>query len=142
MDIYRQQEAWDSLQYMANTTLEIDPNDQKARQYLEASKQRVSALDAYIIEANNHKTPQNYLDLSLQLYNRGMYEKCIDACVEALKLKPDYADAYSNMCAAYNNLKQWDKAIDACSQALRIDSQHVLARGNYNWAKKQKILTK
>ena len=140
MDIYQDQESWDSLKFMADKTLEIDPENKRAKQYLEASIKRVSKLDASIIQASNNKKPEDYLNLSLELYNKGLYEKSIEACEEALKLKPDYADAYNNMCAAYNNLKQWDKAIDACNHALKLNPLHKLAIGNLNWAQSQKKL--
>lgn len=142
MDIYQEKESWDSLKYWANTTLEIDPNNQRAKQFLDASNKRVSKLDATIIQAANNNTPESYLNLSLQFFNKGLYEKCIEACQEAIKLKPGYADAYSNMGAAYNNLKQWDKAIEACNRALKSDPQHKLANGNLNWAKGKKLLSK
>ena len=135
MSIYQEKESWDSLKYLANTTLEIDPNNQRAKQFLDASNKRVSKLDATITQAADNNTPESYLNLSLQFFNKGLYEKCIEACQEAIKLKPGYADAYSNMCAAYNNLKQWDKAIEACNRALKSDPQHKLANGNLNWAK-------
>lgn len=142
MSIYEEKESWDSLKYLANTTLEIDPNNQRAKQFLDASNKRVSKLDATITQAANNNTPENYLNLSLQLFNKGLYAKCIEACQEAITLKPGYADAYSNMCAAYNNLKQWDKAIEACNKALKSDPQHKLANGNLNWALGQKRLSK
>jgi protein O-mannosyl-transferase len=54
------------------------------------------------------------------------------------KTQPDYADAYSNICASYNQLKQWDKAIEACNKALKIAPDNKLANGNLNWAKGEK----
>lgn len=142
MQIYQEKELWDSLKDMAEKTLELDPQNKSAKEYLEAGNARKSKLDNAIIQASNNKTPEDYLNLSLQFYNKAQYLKCIDACEEAIKLKPDYAAAYSNMCAAYNNLKQWDKAIEACNHALKIDPQHKLANGNLNWAKNQKKLAK
>ena len=61
---------------------------------------------------------------------------------KALTFQPDYAAAYSNMAAAYNQLKQWDNAIDACNKALKIDPQFKLALGNLNWAKDEKAKSK
>lgn len=87
---------------------------------------------------NNKLTAENYLNLSLEYYQKGQYEECIKACKKAILLKPDYADAYSNICASYNQLKEWDKAIEACNIALKINPQHKLANGNLNWAKNEK----
>ena len=83
-------------------------------------------------------TAADYLNLSLTFYNEKKYEKCIEACKNAIKLKPDYADAYSNIGASYNMLKQWDKGIEACKKALEIDPTHKLAMGNLNWAIKNR----
>jgi tetratricopeptide (TPR) repeat protein len=91
---------------------------------------------------SDEPTPENYLDLSLKYYEQGLYEKSVEACKNAVKLKPDYAVAYSNMGAAYNMLKQWDKAIEACNKAIAIDPTFKLANGNLNWAKEEKAKLK
>ena len=91
-------------------------------------------LQAAIETAAKQKTPEAYLNLSLALYQSGQLEKSIEAAQEALKLTPDYAPAYNNICAANNELRMWDKGIEACQQALRIDPGYQLAKNNLNWA--------
>jgi len=91
-------------------------------------------LQAAIEAVAKQKTPENYLTLSLRYYEARQFEKSIEAAREALKLKPDYAAAHNNICAAYNELKMWDKGIEACQEALRIDPGFQLARNNLNWA--------
>ncbi|PWG74994.1 hypothetical protein DF186_15020, partial [Enterococcus hirae] len=71
-------------------------------------------------------SPENHLELSLKYYQAGAYMKCIDECLKALSLKPDYAPAYNNICSAYNALEKWDKAIEACEKALEIDPDFQL----------------
>lgn len=95
-------------------------------------------MDNALIYARQHPTPENFLDLSLQFYNRGEYQQCIDACNEALKLKPDYAEAYNNICSAYNAMKMWDKGAEACEKALKIRPDYELAKNNLKWAKSNK----
>jgi tetratricopeptide (TPR) repeat protein len=95
-------------------------------------------MELTVEEIKKLPSAEKYLDLSLQYYQTGKFEECIKACEEAIKLKPDYADAYSNMCASYNQLEKWDKAIEACSKALEINPEHKLAKGNLNWAKNKK----
>lgn len=73
------------------------------------------------------------------MYNAGQYEDCIAACKNALSLKPDYADAYNNICAAYNMLKEWDKAKEACTKALQLNPQQPNASANLQWALKEKL---
>ena len=75
-------------------------------------------------------TGENFLYLSIVYYNEGRYENCIEACEKALELQPDYAAAYNNICAAYNELEEWDKAFQACNLALTIDPEFQLAENN------------
>jgi tetratricopeptide (TPR) repeat protein len=64
----------------------------------------------------------------------GDFEKCIEASRSALKIKPDYALAYNNICSAYNALKQYDKAMEACQNAIRIMPDFQLAKNNLKLA--------
>jgi protein O-mannosyl-transferase len=98
-------------------------------------------LQAAIDAVDKQKTPENYLTLSLRYYEAKQFEKSIEASREALKLKPDFAPAYNNSCAAYNELKMWDKGIEACQEALKIDPGFQLARNNLDWALRKKNMT-
>lgn len=138
MKAYNATGEWDKLKQLAEQTLQTVPGNQDALNYLKASETRKDQIEIKKEEAEKSPTAEKYLDLSLLFYQKGQYEKCIEACENAIKLKADYADAYSNMCAAYNQLKQWDKAIEACNKALKINPEHKLAKGNLNWAKKEK----
>ncbi len=95
-------------------------------------------LQAAIEAVSKQKTPENYLDLSLRYYEARQFEKSIDASREALKLKPDYAPAYNNICAAYNEQKMWDKGIDACEKGLSINPDNQLMKNNLEWAMRHK----
>lgn len=79
---------------------------------------------------------KKYLDESAGLYSAGDYNKSIEAGMKALQLKPDYADAYNNICAAYNKLENWDESIKACSKAIELKPDFELAKNNLAWAKK------
>ena len=48
------------------------------------------------------------------------YEKAIDSYKQAIKIKPDYAEAYNNMGNALNDKGELDAAIDSYKQALKI----------------------
>ena len=87
---------------------------------IEAAEQRVKETP----------TAENFLNLSLHYYNAGDYEKCISACELALKIKPDYALAYNNICSAHNQLGNYQKAIDACLKALQFAPAYELAKNN------------
>lgn len=83
-------------------------------------------------------SPENYLQLSLEYYNLKKYQECIDACNEALKLKPDYDLAYNNICSSHIQIGNWDLAINACEKGLSINPNNELLKGNLNDAKHRK----
>jgi protein O-mannosyl-transferase len=97
-------------------------------------EQPKSDLETAIETVAKQQTPENYLTLSLRYYEAHQYEKSIEAARESLKMKPDYALAYNNICAALNNLGRYDEGIKACQEALRIDPDFQLAKGNLDWA--------
>ena len=95
-----------------------------------------------IEEAKRNPTPENYLNLSLSYYQERQFEKCIEAANMALKLKPDYADAYNNMGSAYIMLGDYEKAIQACEKSIKLKPDFQLAKGNLQWAYRIKDLEK
>ena len=88
--------------------------------------------------APSKPTPESYLSLSLSYHQRGLYKECISAAEQAIKLRPNYAEAYNNIGSAYNSMQQWDKAIVALEKALAIKPDFQLARNNLNLAKSKK----
>jgi tetratricopeptide (TPR) repeat protein len=89
-------------------------------------------------QARRVPTPENYLNLSLQYYQKQRYQDSIAAAREALKLKPDYAEADNNIAAAFNGLGMWDDAISAGKEALRIKPDFQLAKNNLETSLSQK----
>ena len=57
---------------------------------------------------------------------------------EAIKLKPDYADAHNNLGLAYHRKGEYDKAIASYNQALAIDPNYKKAKENLELAKNLK----
>ena len=58
------------------------------------------------------------------------YDAAIDSYKQALKIKPDYADAYYNMGNAQKNKGDLDAAIDSYKQALKIKPDYADAYYN------------
>jgi protein O-mannosyl-transferase len=83
------------------------------------------------------ETPESYLALSLQLYRQERYEEAISACRTALELRPNYAEAWNNICASDNKLGRYDEAAAACEQALRYKPDFDLARNNLQYAREK-----
>ena len=110
--------------------------DTLIRSALSLSPTDVTARDLFNqIDRQQTKTPEQYLDLSLQNYNEGNYEESLAAAQSALSLKPDYAEAFNNVCAACNKLGRYEEAAKACEQALRIKPDLDLARNNLQYAR-------
>jgi tetratricopeptide (TPR) repeat protein len=121
---------WDEAIQAEQSALKIAPNYQLARNNLTWSLSQRAIKEK--------PTPENYLNLSLQEYQNHDYAACIQAAREALKLKPDYAEAYNNIAAAYQALGMWDEAIQAAVQALKIKPDFQLARNNLQYSLEQK----
>lgn len=131
LSIYASQRKNDLAKVTALQILKIDPSDAVAWQYLARDK-KTSVLD----KAN--LTPEGYLDLSLAYFNQGNYRECIAVAEKALRLRPDYAEAYNNIGAAYNTMRQWDKAIVALEKAVALKPDFQLAKNNLALAKSKK----
>ena len=107
------------------SALSLSPTDLTAREVLAR------------FERQQINTPEQYLALSLRKYNEGIYEESIAAAQSALSLRPDYAEAFNNICAACNKLGRYDEAASACEQALRIKPDFDLARNNLQYARER-----
>jgi Flp pilus assembly protein TadD len=59
-----------------------------------------------------------------------MVDAAIDRYREAIRLLPDYADAYNNLGAALTTRKQLDEAVSVLKHALAIDPRHAEAHNN------------
>lgn len=134
MDIYNYKKDWNMLLASAQTTLTMYPSDAKAQTYLHIAQNPSSAN---VPAPAKNQTAQDLLNQSLAYYHAGKFRECIDACLKALQLQPGYAEAYNNICTAYNQLQQFDSAIWACNKAIELKPDFQLAKNNLNWAKSQ-----
>jgi tetratricopeptide (TPR) repeat protein len=88
--------------------------------------------------AQRSPSPESLLELSLAYHRAGRFQDCITAPKAALRLRPDYAEAYNNIAAGYQSLGMWDEAIQAASEALRIKPDFQVARNNQAYSQAQK----
>lgn len=141
MDIYQSLDDFKDMAKMAKQTLVYVPGDKYAQTLLAAASGMKTKLEEDIEQAKQNPTPENYLNLSLEYYNKKNYQGCIDAAKQALKLKPDYALAYNNIGSAYNAMGDWAQAEQALKQALKIQPGFSLAQNNYVLAVKAQAVT-
>jgi tetratricopeptide (TPR) repeat protein len=87
-------------------------------------------------------TADQWLNQSRTYYQEGKYLESVGAAQTALYLRPDFAEAYNNIGAAYAALHLWDPAIQADQQAVRLNPSLQLARNNLAWALTQKSMEK
>ena len=125
MDIYGQQMDSNRLRQTASETLARFPGDPIAMSWLA----RHGSLKP---------TPESYLNQSLALYRQSKFDESIQAAREALKLRPDYWEAWNNIAAAYNSEARWDDGIKAGEQAVRLAPDNQLAKNNLAWALQKK----
>jgi tetratricopeptide (TPR) repeat protein len=130
MEVHSMRSEYREAAEIAGETLRIAPDDNQARSYLDLLRN--------VPAESNSGTPEEYLELSLRYYRAALYEKCVEAALEALRLKPDYDLAYNNICAACNSMGKWDEAIKAGEKAVELNPANGLARNNLAWAKMKK----
>lgn len=85
-------------------------------------------------------TADAWLGLSLSYYQQQRYLESIGAAQTAVNLRPGFAEAYTNIGAAYSALHLWDLAIQSAQQALTLEPEVTLAKNNLAWALEQKRL--
>jgi tetratricopeptide (TPR) repeat protein len=66
------------------------------------------------------KKIQSLFQIVMSLMKIKEYQKAIDAYKEAIKIKPDYHEAYYNMGVAYDKLKEYQEAINTYKEAIKI----------------------
>ena len=141
MQIYLEQEDWHDLNTLANETLALLPDDATTKTYLANSIRKKTKIEQQLDLIKTNPTPESYLALSLLYYNHKDFDKCIAACNEALKIKPDYYLAYYNMGTAYDQEGDWQKAEDAFDRTLKINPHYIAAKNNYFYVARQIAIT-
>lgn len=126
---------WDQAIESERQALRIRPDFQRAKNNLALYLQAKSGA---LPQPSANRTPEDWLNASLVDEQSGQHQKCIEDAQRALKLRPDYAEAYNNMAAAYSSMRQWDQAISAAQTAIRLRPDFQLAKNNLAWALSQK----
>jgi tetratricopeptide (TPR) repeat protein len=73
-------------------------------------------------------TKDNYLahnSLGTALTYAGKYEEAIEHCNKAIRIKPDYANAYVGRAFIYYNTGQYEQALEDLNVAIRLQPDYV-----------------
>ena len=65
----------------------------------------------------------------------GLFRQATELFRRALRLDPQYADAYRSLGRAYSDMKEWDKAVESLEQAVALNPQNKEARKQLNHAR-------
>ncbi|MEO6924191.1 MAG: tetratricopeptide repeat protein, partial [Bryocella sp.] len=122
---------WQQAIAAEEQALALKPNFQLAKNNLAAYEQRLEQPTAN--EAAG-QTPEQLLNLSMALNRAGKYRQSNDAAHAALKLRPNYAEAWNNIAANNASMGKWDAAIVAADNAIRLKPDFQLAKNNRAWA--------
>jgi len=73
---------------------------------------------------------RGYFNLGTVLYGQGQHTDAIDAFREALRLEPQFADAWNDLGETYRDQGDMEEAVRCYREALKADPKH--SRANYN----------
>jgi tetratricopeptide (TPR) repeat protein len=73
-------------------------------------------------------------NLGAVLIDRGAYEEAATHLREALRLRPDYPSAHTNLCQAAAHLSRFDEALSECELALRKDPTRWASHNSFGLA--------
>src|SRR5262245_10150070 len=62
--------------------------------------------------------------LGVKYGNAGLFKQAVDSLEHAVKLDPDFADAYLSLGHAYYDLERWQQAIDNIQRGRAIKPKH------------------
>ena len=135
LETYRRKGKFSELDSLAKLTSKLFPDDSITLTYTSNLNDSSQSDSPYINKKNDISLAvDSCIELSLMLFNNMEYQRCIELCHQALQLNPNSAEAYNNMCCAYNALGNYKEAIKAGKKALEINPNFELARNNVKWA--------
>lgn len=136
-----------ALATLASSVLRRFPSDAESQRYLRLAKRWPSGrpptspdLERAEEAVKRNPTPEAMLALSLQYARADRHRASITVAREALRERPDYAEAYNNIAAGHAALQEWDAAIAAAQEAIRLKPDFRLARNNLAYAQQQREL--
>jgi len=90
---------------------------------------KVTPLENAGIE-DYRKIPEYWMNLGFYCGTAGLHQEAIDAYTQALRIRPDLAEAFYYLGLSYSALQKYSDAIDAFKQAIRIKPHYLEALYN------------
>ncbi len=138
LELYQRQMAWPKFDALLADSLSVAPGD---ADFLRFRAMRAGVRPGIQTAQNRPQRAEDFLSLSLTDYWAGRYQDCIAAAQQALRLNPNYAEAWNNIAVAWNAQGRYDLGIQAAEQAVRLKPDFALARNNLAWARWQQART-
>jgi len=116
-------------------SLTADANDAQSfydKGLIELWQENYSAALTYFQKAKE-TNPQDagvWFYIGLAYSKLGRYQDAVEACKQAIRIKPDLVEAHYNLGNAYRSLGRYQEAIEAYKQAIRIKPDY--AEAHYN----------
>ena len=134
MQIYAEQQDWQSLDAMVRYMLHVMPENQVARRFDAERMNRREAAPPGQSAAPEQPSPESLLNRSAEYCKAGKYQECLDAASAILKVRPRWAEAWGNLSVALLAMQRWDEGIQAARQALQLKPDYQAAKHNLEWA--------
>jgi uncharacterized protein (TIGR02996 family) len=134
---YGAMKQWAPAMENARHALQINPDLQIAKNNLAWFAQQ-QGLPTSAPAQGTEASADDLLNSSMHLYQMGKYPESLTAAREALKLRPNFAEAWNNIAAADASMKRWDDAIAAAQKAVALKPDFQLAKNNLAWALSEK----
>jgi tetratricopeptide (TPR) repeat protein len=135
---YNQLGDWDQAERYAGLAVKHRPGFDVAERNYKNIKERNESVYRSAAMANANPSVENFLQVSTMFFNGLRYTDCIEYAKKALRLKPNSAEAYNNIGAAYSKMKNWQEAENACKEALKINPGLETAKQNLKFIQQQK----
>ncbi len=129
---------WDLAEKYAGLAVKYRPGFEVAERNYKNIKERNESVYRSAAMAKANPSPENFLAVSTMFYNGLRYPVCIEYAKKAIQLRPNFAEAYTNIGAAYSRMKNWPEAEKACREALKINPGLEAAKVTLKFIQQQK----
>jgi tetratricopeptide (TPR) repeat protein len=100
-----------------------EPFSEDQKRLLDEYGKKIEFLEAFGVPLES----EDYFNRGVDLYQRDKYELALEAFDKAIKLKPDFAKAWSNRGLALGELGRYEEALKAFVKAIELKPDYAAA---------------